>query len=280
MLNKIKFSFEFFPPNNKNLISDFYKSVDKLSDMNPEFVSITYGAGGGTRNTTQGVIKRIVQKTDLKVASHLTCIGFSKKELTNIAKEYWDMGVKHIVALRGDISNGYNHHKDELLYANQLVAFLKNINDFEISVAGYPEKHPEAKTLSEDIDNLQKKIDAGADRVITQFFFDNNKFYDFCNEIAKRNIRIPIIPGICPIFNFQNIVKFAQKCQTYIPKNIHSLFDKEIDIDEKNQLAIDFAVEQCQDLIKNGFYNLHFYTLNKPSLIKNICDKITPSFTN
>ncbi|MBT4878825.1 MAG: methylenetetrahydrofolate reductase [NAD(P)H] [Alphaproteobacteria bacterium] len=260
-------SFEFFPPKNRSMAIALWKAINKLAPLKPNFVSVTYGAGGSTRERTHNTIRNIIKKTELTPASHLTCVGASKEEISKIAKNYWKMGVKHIVALRGDLPQNYQHNDNGYQYANQLVSGLKNIADFEISVAGYPEMHPEARNLIEDIDNLKRKVDAGADRIITQFFFDNNKFYEYLNIIEKKQIKIPVIPGILPIVHFKQMVKFAKLCGTSVPKEYFSLFDDRFtDETSKQLLAAHIAIKQCEDLIKNNVKDFHFYTLNRAEL--------------
>lgn len=266
-LKPAEISFEFFPPKNRSMAISLWKAINKLAPLEPNFVSVTYGAGGSTRERTHNTIRNIIKKTNLKPASHLTCVGANKAEIEKIAKNYWHLGVKHIVALRGDLPPGYQHVEDGYKYADQLVAALKKIANFEISVAGYPEKHPEAKNLNEDIDNLCRKVDAGADRIITQFFFDNNKFYEYLNLIEKKQIKIPVIPGILPIVNFKQMVKFAKLCGTNVPKKFFSLFDdKFTDATSKELLAAHIAIKQCEDLMQNNINNFHFYTLNRAEL--------------
>ncbi len=272
MINNLNISFEFFPPKNRAMSLALWRAVQKLETLNPEFVSVTYGAGGSTRERTHKTIQKILKNTQLKPASHLTCIGASKAEIAQIAKKYWKMGVRHIVALRGDLPDGYQHPQDGYDYAYELVAGLKEIADFDISVAGYPEKHPEAKSLEADLDNLKRKIDAGANKVITQFFFDNNKFYDYLNLIEKKQIKAQIIPGILPIVNFEQMLKFAKMCETHVPDHFHQLFAKQFtDENSRNLLAAHVAMAQCTDLVKNGINNFHFYTLNRAELVLAIC---------
>ena len=268
----LNFSFEFFPPKSVELELELWKSIKKLEPLKPKFVSVTYGAGGSTRSRTHNTIKNILEDTNLKPASHLTCIGSSEAEIEEIAKKYWDSGVKHIVALRGDLPEGHNHLNDKYQYASDLVFALKKIAPFEISVAGYPEKHPEALSLEQDIDNLKRKIDAGADRIITQFFFDNNKFFEYLNLLEKKQIKIPVVPGILPISNFKQTIKFAKMCGATIPKKFYDLFDERVtDKTSRNLLATHVAIRQCEDLFKHGIKDLHFYTLNKADFTYAIC---------
>lgn len=277
ILNKreLNVSFEFFPPKNNEMEEKLWDSINSLKNLNPSFVSVTYGAGGSTRERTHNTIKKILKETTLKPASHLTCIAASKDEINIIAKNYWDIGVRHIVALRGDMpasSPNYQLHPNGYQYANELVAGLKKIADFEISVAGYPEKHPEAKTLDEDIDNLKRKVDAGATRIITQFFFNTDVYFSFIEKCQKRGITIPIVPGILPVSNVKQVKHFAKMCGASIPKWMSNIFE---DLDEKDEtrklIAAIVAVEQCRILHNQGINDFHFYTLNRADLTSAIC---------
>lgn len=273
--HEISVSFEFFPPKNEEMEQKLWRSINNLKHLNPDFVSVTYGAGGSTRKRTHATIGRILKETNLKPASHLTCIGASKQEIAEIAKNYWDMGVRHIVALRGDMpatSPNYQLHPNGYQYANELVAALKKIADFEISVAGYPEKHPEAPTMEIDIENLKRKVDAGANRIITQFFFETDNYFRFVERCEKAKITVPIVPGILPVTNVTQVKHFAKMCGTIIPKWMSDLFEG---LDEKEEtkklISAIVAVEQCRILHKNGVNNFHFYTLNRSELVLAIC---------
>lgn len=272
---KIDVSFEFFPPKNDEIEQRLWRSINNLKPLNPKFVSVTYGAGGSTRERTHSTIAKILKETDLKPASHLTCIGSSKEEISEIAKNYWDMGVRHIVALRGDMpasSPSYQLHPDGYQYANELVYALKKIANFEISVAGYPEKHPESMSLDEDIENLKKKVDAGADRIITQFFFDTDNYLRFVDKCRTAGIKVPITPGILPVTNVKQVKHFSKMCGTVIPKWMSDIFEG---MDEKEEtrkmIAAIVAVEQCRILYENGIKDFHFYTLNRSELVLAIC---------
>ncbi len=271
----INVSFEFFPPKNDEMEERLWKAITNLQGLNPSFVSVTYGAGGSTRERTHNTIKKILQNTNLKPASHLTCVGASKAEIDEIAKNYWQMGVRHIVALRGDMpasAPNYQLHSDGYKNANELVAGLKKIADFEISVAGYPEKHPEAISLDADIEYLKRKVDAGANRIITQFFFDTDLYFSFIEKCHKANINVPIIPGILPVSNVKQVKHFAKMCGATIPKWMSEIF---IDLDEKEEtrklIAAIVAVEKCRILHKAGIDDFHFYTLNRSDLTLAIC---------
>ena len=271
----LRVSFEFFPPKNNEMEEKLWKSITTLQGLNPSFVSVTYGAGGSTRERTHNTIKKILQNTNLKPASHLTCVGASRAEIEEIAKNYWQMGVRHIVALRGDMpasTPNYQLHPDGYKYADELVAGLKKIADFEISVAGYPEKHPEAISLEADIEHLKRKVDAGANRIITQFFFDTDLYFRFIDKCQKAQIDVPIVPGILPVSNVTQVKHFAKMCGASIPKWMSEIF---VDLDEKEEtrkiIAAIVAVEQCRILHNAGINDFHFYTLNRSDLTLAIC---------
>ncbi|MES2676738.1 MAG: methylenetetrahydrofolate reductase [Pseudomonadota bacterium] len=272
---ELNVSFEFFPPKNDEMEERLWKAITNLESLNPSFVSVTYGAGGSTRERTHNTIKKILQNTNLKPASHLTCVGASKAEIEEIAKNYWQMGVRHIVALRGDMpasAPNYQLRADGYKYANELVLGLKKIADFEISVAGYPEGHPEATSLEADIEHLKRKVDAGANRIITQFFFDTDLYFRFIEKCAKAKINVPIVPGILPVSNVTQVKHFAKMCGANIPNWMSEIF---VDLDEKEEtrklIAAIVAVEQCRILHKAGINDFHFYTLNRSDLTLAIC---------
>lgn len=285
MKTNLKISFEFFPPKNLKMSQNLWNTLNKLKIFYPDFVSITYGAGGSTRQRTHDTIKKFTYRSSIKPIPHLTCIGDTRDSIKKLAINYWKMGIKSIVAIRGDpeniklskkrkfvtFPNGYN-------YCSELIRDLKEIRDFKIIVAVFPEKHPESKDIQEDIDNLKRKIDLGATKGITQFFFDNNKFYEFVNILQKKNIKIPITPGILPIINFNKLTELAHNCNASIPKRIKNLYKgkKEYEFN----LSVDIATKQCLDLIKNGFNNLHFYTLNRGDLTGKICANLTKKKIN
>ena len=229
VLNKreLNVSFEFFPPKTDEMEVKLWEAIANLKSLNPSFVSVTYGAGGSTRERTHHTIKHIINDTNLKPASHLTCIAASKDEVHEILRNYWEMGVRHIVALRGDMpasSPNYQLHPHGYQFANELVEGIKKIADFEISVAGYPEMHPEAKNADEDIDHLKRKVDAGATRIITQFFFDSDVYFSFVDKCRKRGINVPIVPGILPVSNVKQTKHFAKMCGAKIPKWMDEIF--------------------------------------------------------
>lgn len=277
ILNKreLNVSFEFFPPKTEEMEIRLWESISKLKNLNPNFVSVTYGAGGSTRERTHNTIKKILEETTLKPASHLTCVAASKDEIHEIVKNYWEMGVRHIVALRGDMpatSPNYQLRKDGYQYANELISGIKKIADFEISVAGYPEKHPEAKSFDIDIDNLKRKVDAGASRVITQFFFDTDAYFSFVEKCQKRGINVPIVPGILPVTNVKQTKHFAKMCGAKIPDWMSKIFAGLDDSEEtRKMIAGIVAVEQCRILHNGGVDDFHFYTLNRADLTCAIC---------
>jgi len=272
----VNISLEFFPPASSKMENVLWRSLGELTELNPLFVSVTYGAGGSTRERTHNTITRILSDTDLKPAAHLTCVGATKDEVNVVIRAYKDAGVKHIVALRGDPPEGlgaaYAPYKDGYENAADLVRGIRNIDDFEVSVSAYPEKHPESKNLSEDLDMLKSKLDAGASRAITQFFFSNEHYYRYLDAAHKAGIFIPIVPGIVPIGNFARISDFAGKCGTSIPDSVCARFSKvEGDKDAARALAVEFAVEQIDDLKAQGVNDFHFYTMNRSGLINDIC---------
>ncbi len=266
---KVSISFEFFPPKTKELEDALFKTIDELEPLNPTFVSITYGAGGSTREKTRDIVKKVHEETNLTVMAHLTCVGHSKKELKDILDDYKNIGIKNILALRGDIPLSFERESlplDGCKYASELVSFIReNYKDYYcVAVASYPEGHPESPNIERDIFYFKKKVEAGADFSITQMFFDNSYFYEFLDSCLKEGINIPIIPGIMPITNFNQIKKFASLCGATIPENVVKIFEKYADNpEETKKVGIEFATKQCEDLIRNGVKGLHFYTLNK-----------------
>lgn len=267
-------SFEFFPPKDDG--SALWNAIIALSALNPKFVSVTYGAGGSTRDRTHSLVKRIREETTLEPAAHLTCVGASRDDIRRIAEEYWKAGIKHIVALRGDAPVGkrYKPHPDGYAYADTLVAGLKEVGGFEISVAAYPEGHPQAVNFDEDLAHLKRKFAAGADQAITQYFFDTNLFAPFVKKARALGIGGPIYPGVLPIGNYTQMVKFSAMCGASVPDFIHARFKNITDKQQAFDLAVQTAAEQCQALIKDGVEHIHFYTLNKPELVMAICERI------
>ncbi|OAN53062.1 methylenetetrahydrofolate reductase [NAD(P)H] [Paramagnetospirillum marisnigri] len=265
----VSVSFEFFPPKTEKMQQALWDCVQRLEPLAPLFVSVTYGAGGTTRERTHDTVVRIARETKLKPAAHLTCVGHSRGEVDDIARRYWDEGIRHIVALRGDMPDGapYAAHPDGYAYAVDLVAGLKRIADFEISVAAYPEKHPDAPDAGFDLDNLKRKIDAGASRAISQYFFDPSVFLAFRERCAKAGITVPVLPGILPVTNFAQVQKFSAACGASVPEWMADLFAGLDDDPETRRLvAATVAAEQCRILAAEGVDNFHFYTLNRADL--------------
>jgi methylenetetrahydrofolate reductase (NADPH) len=269
-------SFEFFPPKTDKMEETLWSSISRLAPLRPEFVSVTYGAGGSTRERTHATVTRIIRETDLKPAAHLTCVDATKDEVDAVARAYWDEGVRHIVALRGDPAQGagtkYVPHAGGYQNAADLVAGLKKIGNFEISVAGYTEKHPESASIEADIENLKAKVDAGADRIITQFGFDNTYFLRYLERARAAGIWVPISPGIVPIHNFKQVANFAKRAGASVPSWLARRFE---DLDEDSAtthlVAAAVATEQVMDLVDEGVKKFHFYTLNRADLVYAIC---------
>lgn len=269
-------SFEFFPPKNEAMAETLWASVQRLAPLQPNFVSVTYGAGGSTRERTHQTVKRILDETSLKPASHLTCVAATKAETDDILRQYWAMGVRHIVALRGDPTAGigtpFEAHPQGYQGSPELVAGIKAIGNFDVAVSAYPEKHPESPSLEFEIDLLKRKVDAGANRAITQFFFDNVHYYRYMERVAKAGISIPIVPGILPVQNFKLAAGFAAKCGTDVPAWLARRFEGlEDDAETRRMVAAAVAVEQVFDLLDNGVTDFHFYTMNKADLVFAIC---------
>jgi methylenetetrahydrofolate reductase (NADPH) len=263
-------SFEFFPPKTEKMEEDLWVAIRRLAPLGPRFVSVTYGAGGSTRLRTHATVVRILRETALTPVAHLTCVGAAREEVLAVAQDYWDAGVRHIVALRGDPPEGekvYRPHPRGFAYASDLVAALRTVGDFEISVAGYPETHPEAKSPKDDLDNLKRKIDAGASRAITQFFFDTGLYFRFLDRARAAGITVPIVPGILPVTNFPQVRRFAGLCGATVPKWLAELFDGlEEDAETRKLVAASVVAEQCRRLTEGGVNEFHFYTLNRADL--------------
>lgn len=268
-------SFEFFPPNTKAMEATLWQSIQRLSDLSPRFVSVTYGADGSTRARTHAAVARIIDETQLTPAPHLTCVDASCSEIDDIAREYWDMGVRHLVALRGDApkeSDAYKPHPKGYAYASDLVEGLRKVADFDISVAAYPEVHPQAPGADFDLDNLKRKLDAGASRAITQFFFDSDVFLRFRERCAAIGIESSIVPGILPITRFPQLERFAAMCGASVPAWLRDRFEGLDDDAETRQLiAASVAIEQVRILESQGIDEFHFYTLNRSELTYAIC---------
>jgi methylenetetrahydrofolate reductase (NADPH) len=271
----IRVSFEFFPPADEQMEATLWSSVERLAPLAPSFVSVTYGADGSTRERTHRVVTRIQHETTLTGAPHLTCIGAARGEILDIARGYWDEGVRHLVALRGDPpqgESGYRAHTDGFIFAAELVAALARVAPFDISVAAYPEVHPEAHSAQADLENLKRKIDAGASRAITQFFYDTGTFLRFRDRCAAAGIGAPIVPGILPITRFAQVQRFAERCGASIPAWLQERFEGlEEDPDTRRLIAANVAIEQVQELKGHGVTEFHFYTLNRAELTYAIC---------
>jgi methylenetetrahydrofolate reductase (NADPH) len=276
-------SFEFSPPKTEKAEASLWQAIVKLAPLKPAFTSVTYGAGGTTRERTHATVTRIQAEAGLKAAAHLTCVAATREEIDEIARAYWQAGIRHIVALRGDPplkadgsgglgGTGYQPHPGGYAYAGDLVEGLKRVGDFEISVACFPEVHPEAKDAATDLDNLARKIDAGASRAISQFFFDTELFLRFRDRVAARGLAIPIVPGILPITNFARAVEMGSKVNVRMPDGMAHLFEGLDDDPETRQfVAATVAIEQCQRLQREGVKDFHFYTMNKADLTVAIC---------
>lgn len=270
----IAVSFEFFPPKNEKTETALWDTVQTLAPLGPRFVTVTYGADGSTRAHTHETVARIIKQTNLPAAAHLTCIGADKHEIMDIARLYWASGIRHIVALRGDPPRGATFTPTSNSFANAaaLTAALMRVAPFEISVAAYPEAHPDSPSLEADLDNLKAKIDAGATRAITQFFFSSETFLRFRDHAAARGITAEIVPGIMPVANVAQTRKFAALCKAAIPPWMNRLLEGLDDHPETRQLvAATIAAEMCKQLYDNGIRNFHFYTLNRPALTAAVC---------
>lgn len=271
----VQVSFEFFPPNTEAMNETLWHSIRRLEPLAPRFVSVTYGADGSTRERTHAAVSRIARETGLTAAPHLTCIGADRGEIDDIAREYWDMGVRHLVALRGDPpADGANYrpHPNGYPHAADLVAGLRRIADFDISVAAYPEVHPEAVSALADLDNLKRKLDAGATRAITQFFFDVGLFLRFRDLCAAAGIESSIVPGILPVTRFPQLQRFAARCGASVPQWLVDSFAGLDDDDEtRRMIAASIAIEQVRRLQAEGIDEFHFYTLNRSELAYAIC---------
>lgn len=264
-------SFEFFPPKTEALETQLWACIRRLAPLRPRFVSVTYGAGGSTQARTHATVSRILRETTLTPAAHLTCVDASREQVDQVAREYWEAGVRHIVALRGDQPAGaerYEPHPNGYAYAADLVEGLRRIAPFEISVAAYPETHPTATSDNHDIDNLKRKIDAGATRAITQYFFDSEVYLRFLDRCGAAGITVPIVPGIMPVSNFNQMRAFSAKIGASVPGWMAALFDGlDNDVETRRMIAAVVAAEQVRLLQANGVDEFHFYTLNRPDLV-------------
>ena len=272
---RLKVSFEFFPPKSDKAAEQLWRALKRLEPMQPQFVSVTYGAGGSTRQRTHETVNRINSDSSLQCAAHLTCVGASRDEVNAVAQQYWDSGVRHIVALRGDApegEQGYQPHPQGYANAAELVEGLKRIADFEISVAAYPEIHPDSSSSQADLDNLKRKIDNGADRAITQYFFDADTYLRFLERARAAGIWVPIIAGILPVTNYETVVRFSAMCGASVPAWLAHLFEGlDDDAETRRMVAATVAADQCRRLQQAGVNEFHFYTLNRADLTYAIC---------
>jgi len=272
-------SFEFFPPGDEAMAQQLWQAIQRLAPLQPSFVSVTYGADGSTRTRTHECVLRILRETDLRVAPHLTCVGASRAEVLEIARGYWQQGVRHLVALRGDApaanlsgDGRYQPHPEGFAYASDLVSGLSQVGNFDISVAAYPEGHPESGGVDADLENLKRKLNAGASRAITQFVFDTDFFLRYRDRCAAEGIRASIVPGILPITRFPQLLRVAQRCGASVPDWLHSRFDGlDDDPETRRMIAANVAIEQVQRLRRHGVEEFHFYTLNRAELTYAIC---------
>ncbi|MGP3004563.1 methylenetetrahydrofolate reductase, partial [Serratia bockelmannii] len=266
---QINVSFEFFPPRTSEMEETLWQSIDRLSILKPKFVSVTYGANSGERDRTHSIIKGIKERTGLEAAPHLTCIDASPAQLRDIATDYWNSGIRHIVALRGDLPPGGGKPD---MYATDLVALLKDVGDFDISVAAYPEVHPEAKSAQADLINLKRKIDAGANRAITQFFFDVESYLRFRDRCVAAGIDVEIVPGILPVSNFKQLQRFATMTNVRVPSWMTSMFEGlDDDAETRKMVGANIAMDMVKILSREGVKDFHFYTLNRAEMSYAIC---------
>ncbi|MDB5569420.1 MAG: 5,10-methylenetetrahydrofolate reductase [Hyphomicrobiales bacterium] len=272
----LRVSFEFFPPRTAEMEEALWQSVTRLAPLSPSFVSVTYGAGGSTRLRTHSTLARILSQTPLAPAAHLTCVAASRAEVDAVARAYGDLGVRHIVALRGDPPGGagapFEPHPDGYKTSTELVAGVRRLGDFEVTVSAYPEKHPESRSFDQDIDVLKAKIDAGATRAVTQFFFENDAYLRYLDRVRAKGIDIPIVPGIVPVQNFRQTASFAQKTGASVPRWLAARFEGlDDDPATRRLVAAAVAAEQVLDLVDRGVEDFHFYTMNKADLVYAIC---------
>ncbi|MBM3530899.1 MAG: methylenetetrahydrofolate reductase [NAD(P)H] [Alphaproteobacteria bacterium] len=274
--NRIRVSFEFFPPKTEEMERSLWEAIARLGPLSPNFVSVTYGAGGSTRERTHTTVKRILAETALVPAAHLTCVAATRAEVDTVIRGYGEAGVRHIVALRGDPPGGvgerYAPHPGGYENGAALVAGIKRIGDFEVSVSAYPEKHPDSASVEADIDMLKAKVDAGASRAITQFFFENATYFRYLDRVRARGISIPIVPGILPVQNFKQTRVFAERCGASVPRWLAERFDGlDDDVATRKLIAAAVAAEQVLGLVKQGVTDFHFYTMNRADLVYAIC---------
>ena len=275
----LRISFEFFPPKSSDMEDQLWATVADIAEWAPEFVSVTYGAGGTTKAPTLNTVSRMIADTPLATASHLTCVSATKEETHRVVADFTAAGVRHFVALRGDAPGGvgapYQPHPGGYENAAALVAGLRDLGDFEISVSAYPEKHPESRDVAADIDMLKRKADNGADRALTQFFFDNDAFDRYMQGVRAAGIKIPVLPGIMPIQNLTQLKRFAGMCGTSIPSWLDKRFEGYDDKPEdRAKVAADVAAEQIEDLVRRGFPEFHLYTMNRSALVGSVLERL------
>src|SRR5258705_12950502 len=273
---RIRVSFEFFPPKTEEMEKTLWESITRLAPLRPNFVSVTYGAGGSTRERTHSTVKRILAETALIPAAHLTCVAATCEEINSVIRNYCAAGVRHIVALRGDPSGGvgdrYSPHPARYRNAADLVAGIKRLADVEVSVSAYPEKHPDSSTVEADLDMLSAKVDAGARRAITQFFFENDLYFSYLERVRARGINVPVVPGILPVQNFKQTKSFAARCGASVPDWLAERFDGlDDDAATRKLIAAAVAAEQVLDLVDRGVTDFHFYTMNRADLVYPVC---------
>jgi len=273
---RLSVSFEFFPPRTPEMEKDLWHAIGRLAPLGPTFVSVTYGAGGSTRERTHSTIERIIAETDLVPAAHLTCVGATRAEVSEVVSRYWAAGVRHIVALRGDPPGGtgvpYQPHPNGYRNAADLVAGIRREVDAEITVSAYPEKHPDSPTVEADLDMLAAKVAAGATRAITQFFFDNDLYFRYVDRVRARGIDVPVVPGILPVQNINQVKQFAQRCGTSVPGWLARRFEGlDDDPATRKLIAATVTSEQVLDLVARGVRDFHFYTMNRADLVYAIC---------
>jgi methylenetetrahydrofolate reductase (NADPH) len=272
----ISVSFEFFPPKSPEMEKQLWGAIGRLAPLRPAFVSVTYGAGGSTRDRTHATVKRIVEETEIRPAAHLTCVGASREEINEVIHDYWAAGVRHIVALRGDMPEPgavYCAHTNGYQSTADLVSSIRAIADFDVSVAAYPEKHPDSASIEQDLKTLQKKIDAGASRAITQFVFDNEAIPRFRDRVVAAGINVPIVPGLMPTTNFIGTCRMAKRCGAHIPDWLCEIYEGlDDDLPSRKIIAGAILAEQVRLLLKEGFAQFHFYTLNQSELTFAVCN--------
>jgi methylenetetrahydrofolate reductase (NADPH) len=275
----IRISFEFFPPKSEEMEAQLWNTVAELERWEPEFVSVTYGAGGSTKAPTLAAVRRMISETPLATAAHLTCVSATREETHRVVDEFRAAGVRHFVALRGDppdgVGSAYQPQPGGYANAAELVAGLRDLGDFEISVSAYPEKHPESRDVNADVGMLKRKADNGADRALTQFFFDNDIFETYLNRVRAAGISIPVVPGIMPIQNLTQLKRFAGMCGASIPGRLDTRFegldDKPV---ERAKVAADVAAEQIEDLVRRGLNEFHLYTMNRAPLVASVLEQL------